>query len=143
MPTPPRLAPAGIWTRLRLGAEVVRARWLTDRLIRRGDLAGLVPLALARPPLRRPWRPSLIGGAAHRLVRSMLPGERGEDRVRCIHRAAVMQHLLLRQGQPAALVIGVKPGSGSARAHAWVELGGEVVGPPPGRMGHRELTRYE
>jgi hypothetical protein len=54
----------------------------------------------------------------------------------------VLFHLLRRQGDPAELVIGLPHRPTNRNAHAWVELGGRVVGPPPGRLGHEPLARY-
>lgn len=40
------------------------------------------------------------------------------------------------------LVIGLPEEPVDERAHAWVELEGRDVGPPPGRGNHVELARY-
>jgi hypothetical protein len=56
--------------------------------------------------------------------------------------ALVFYRLLREQGDPAELVIGLAPDSNDYRAHAWVELGGVDVGPPPGRSGHESLARF-
>ena len=39
------------------------------------------------------------------------------------------------------LVIGLPEQAKDERAHAWVELEGRDVGPPPGRAGHLEMAR--
>ena len=42
-----------------------------------------------------------------------------------------------------ALAMGSLPGEARDQtAHAWVELNGRDVGPPPGRNGHAELARF-
>jgi hypothetical protein len=50
--------------------------------------------------------------------------------------------MLIRQGERPQLVIGLPPSPSSHEAHAWVEVAGQVVGPPPGRLGHEEMVRY-
>jgi hypothetical protein len=56
--------------------------------------------------------------------------------------ALVLYRLLRAQGDRAELVIGLPSDARTKDAHAWVELDGVDVGPPPGRSGHLELTRY-
>jgi hypothetical protein len=47
--------------------------------------------------------------------------------VTCLTRSLVLEWLLLRQGLPALLRIGVRRQSGQLEAHAWVEYGGMPV----------------
>jgi hypothetical protein len=61
---------------------------------------------------------------------------------RCLPRSLVLFRLLRAQGEAAELVIGLPSEASSSDAHAWVEIDGRVVGPPPGRLGHEELVRY-
>jgi hypothetical protein len=61
---------------------------------------------------------------------------------RCLFQALVLYRTLRAQGEPAELVIGLPEEASSKDAHAWVEIGGSDVGPPPGRGEHRELARY-
>lgn len=61
---------------------------------------------------------------------------------RCLPKAMVMYQILLEEGVDAQLVIGLPEGAGSHIAHAWVEVDGEDVGPPPGRGGRHELMRF-
>lgn len=49
-------------------------------------------------------------------------------RTRCLHRSLVLHRWLLRDGLPSQLRIGVRKDDGSLRAHAWVELDGQIVG---------------
>ena len=49
--------------------------------------------------------------------------------------------LLREQGDDVELVIGLPEEAADERAHAWVELHGRDVGPPPGRAGHEEMAR--
>jgi Transglutaminase-like superfamily len=55
--------------------------------------------------------------------------------------ALVLYRLLREQGDPVELVIGLPEQAADERAHAWVELEGRDVGPPPGRAGHSEMAR--
>lgn len=65
----------------------------------------------------------------------------GRRRPRCLISALVLFRLLHEQGDRAVLVIGLPENATDERAHAWVELDGRDVGPPPGSAGHRELAR--
>lgn len=60
----------------------------------------------------------------------------------CLPRAMVLFRILRAQGLDPALVIGLAADKPTKDAHAWVELDGQDVGPPPGRNGHAELVRY-
>ncbi len=60
----------------------------------------------------------------------------------CLPRALVLYRLLREEGHRPALVIGLPPAPGDKDAHAWVEVDGVDVGPPPGRKAHVELVRY-
>jgi hypothetical protein len=66
----------------------------------------------------------------------------GSRRPRCIFNALVMYRLLREQGDDAVLVIGLPNQAITKDAHAWVELAGTDVGPPPGRAGHEPMARF-
>jgi len=66
----------------------------------------------------------------------------GGHRPRCLVNALVLYRLLREQGAAAELVIGLPASPKDKDAHAWVELEGVDVGPPPGRSGHEELARF-
>lgn len=66
----------------------------------------------------------------------------GPWRPRCLLQALVLYRLLRAQGERAELVIGLPREPKDKDAHAWVELDGRDVGPPPGKAGHEELARY-
>ncbi len=51
-------------------------------------------------------------------------------RTRCLHRAIVLHRWLLRDRMPSQLRIGVRKEDRNLTAHAWVEIGGQVVGDP-------------
>lgn len=59
----------------------------------------------------------LVDAAARRL-----PGHPA-----CLTRSVTLWYLLRRRALPAALRLGVRKAEGRLEAHAWVELGGEVV----------------
>jgi hypothetical protein len=66
----------------------------------------------------------------------------GPWRARCLHTSFVLFAMLHGRGDPAELVIGLPERPETKDAHAWVELDGRDVGPPPGRGSHVELARY-
>jgi hypothetical protein len=66
----------------------------------------------------------------------------GRRRPRCIFNALVLYRLLREQGDAAELVIGLPKNPADKSAHAWVELGGVDVGPPPGQNGHEQMARF-
>jgi Transglutaminase-like superfamily len=66
----------------------------------------------------------------------------GRRQPRCLVSAAVLYRLLREQGDPVELVVGLPQTPADKEAHAWVELGGRDVGPPPGRGTHQELARF-
>jgi transglutaminase superfamily protein len=66
----------------------------------------------------------------------------GPWRARCVWTALVLYALLRRQGDEPDLVIGLPLEPRDRDAHAWIELDGIDVGPPPGRGRHTQLARY-
>lgn len=66
----------------------------------------------------------------------------GEHRPRCLINALVHYRLLAEQGVQGELVVGLLHESSNQEAHAWIELDGRDVGPPPGRGHHVALARY-
>lgn len=105
--------------------------------------------------LRRERLPAFVArlGRPDRLRDDRLPATRlsravdrslrlGSHRPRCLVNALVLYRLLREQGDEAELVIGLPARPTDKDAHAWVELGGVDVGPPPGRSGHEELARF-
>ena len=66
----------------------------------------------------------------------------GPFHARCLFTSMVLFRLLRAQGDEPELVIGLPTEPRDKDAHAWVELGGRDVGPPPGRGRHEELARY-
>jgi hypothetical protein len=101
------------------------------------------PLPRAVERLGRPRRRSKYHVPAKRMgnavVRTLWAGPR---KPRCLFSALVLYRLLRAQGDPAEIVIGLPENAKTKDAHAWVEIDGIDVGPPPGQSGHVELTRY-
>ncbi|GEM_PF-3240497 len=125
--------------------------WKFSLAARMWWLALKIKLALLRHPLpqvvdqlvqsparlRQPRiEPRYLGAVNDRILRL------GPFKPRCLLCALVHLKLLRAQGDAAVLVIGLPRDKASTDAHAWVELDGEVVGPPPGRKGHQAFVRY-
>lgn len=87
-------------------------------------------------PSSQPRPPDQVGRVVGRALQA------GTWSPRCLYRALVLYRLLSLMGQEADFVIGLPPSPSSKDAHAWVEVDGVDVGPPPGRTGHVELVRY-
>jgi Transglutaminase-like superfamily len=114
------------------------SRYAQVRLtVRRRSLPELVAhLRRARRPAPRRYPPVRLSRAVHRSLRL------GRRRPTCLVSSLVLFRLLHEQGDGAELVIGLQPEGGDRITHAWVELEGEVVGPPPGRGQHVPLARF-
>jgi hypothetical protein len=105
--------------------------------LRREPLPTLVArLGSAPPQPGERLAPDRLSRAVDRSLRV------GERRPRCLVNALVLYRLLHEQGDDAELVVGLPARPVDKDAHAWVELGGVDVGPPPGRSGHEELARF-
>ena len=61
---------------------------------------------------------------------------------RCLYRALTLYRMVRRRGEAAELVIGLPDRPLDKDAHAWVEIDGRDVGPPPGRTHHEAIVRY-
>lgn len=120
---------------LALRIWVLLARVLVG--LRREPLPAFVA-RLGRPPAGDAERlaPERLSRAVDRSLRV------GGRRPRCLVNALVLYRLLHEQGDDAELVVGLPARPVDKDAHAWVELGGIDVGPPPGRSGHEELARF-
>jgi len=60
----------------------------------------------------------------------------------CLTRSLILYRLLHREGLDPALVVGLPAQPKNHEAHAWIELGGRDVGPPPGGRHFAPLARY-
>ena len=123
--------------KLRLAMRVWIRFVLVSVHVRRQPLPSLVAsLATADGRLSpRRFTPATLARAVDRSLRV------GRHRPRCLLNALVLFRLLREQGDHVELVIGLPEQATDERAHAWVELDGRDVGPPPGRAGHREMAR--
>jgi len=109
----------------------VRRRLAREPLPALAASFGDVPVRSGEPiPARQ------LGWAIDRTLRI------GSRRPRCIFNALVLYRLLREQGDPAELVVGLPQAAITKDAHAWVELNGVDVGPPPGRAGHEPMARF-
>lgn len=94
--------------------------------------------ALGRParPAPRRYPPRILSRA---VARSLTLGRFGPT---CLVNTLVLYRLLREQEDPAEIVIGLPPDAVTHRAHAWVELDGQDLGPAPGRSGHVPMARF-
>jgi hypothetical protein len=128
-----RITPAA---KVRLALHIWTWRIRAGRLLRTRPLPEAVAALRPGHPAHAPMAPRVLAAAVDHAL------GRGRPRPRCIVRAAVLFRLLAEQGDAPELVIGLPEGASDARAHAWVELDGVDVGPPPGRMGHAPMARF-
>ena len=126
---------------------VRRARLMTRIWLRYATVKVLLgkgqPLADTIDALRRRAPASPINQEPRQLGRSVVRALRvGRLQPRCLTLALIHMSLLNDNGTPGQLVIGLPDEARSPRAHAWIEIDGVDIGPPPGRHGHQELVRY-
>jgi hypothetical protein len=123
--------------KVRLATRVWVRFALVSIRVRRQPLPRLVArlTAVDGGPPRRHHPPATLARAVDRSLRI------GTHRPRCLINALVLYRLLREQGDQVELVIGLPEQAEDERAHAWVELEGRDVGPPPGRAGHSEMAR--
>lgn len=132
-------APArlSIWDKVTLGGRVWAAYVRTRRSVRRLPLPELVErLGVSRSTPNIRVAPKRLGHIVGRALRL------GPVRPRCLFTALVLYQLLREQGDEAQLVIGLPRESRHKDAHAWIEVAGVDVGPPPGRGIHEPLARF-
>jgi hypothetical protein len=123
--------------RLGLALRIVRCYAEVRRRLAKEPLPALAAsFGDVRPRAGRPIPPRQLAWAIDRTLRI------GSRRPRCIFNALVMYRLLREQGDDAVLVIGLPRAAITKDAHAWVELDGTDVGPPPGRAGHEPMARF-
>ena len=115
--------------------------WLMFIVVRFHLRRWALPRAVARLGSARSWNgwsrdPAHLGRLVGRLLGI------GGLKATCLTRSLVLFRLLRRSGLAVDFVIGMPRVPQSTDAHAWVELDGRDLGPPPGRDGHEELARY-
>lgn len=101
------------------------------------------PLPVVVDRLKHPRRmssthvdPRRLGRIVSRVLRV------GTWRARCLYTSLILFRLLQEQGDRPEFVVGLPREPKDKDAHAWVEVDGVDVGPPPGGYRHEELTRY-
>ena len=131
---PGPLSPAG---KLRLAVRIWRLYLSVVVRTRRRPLPAVIEdlrhTAAGQPTGKSPAH---LGTIVHRVLSP------GPLRPRCLHSALVLFALLRVEAQEPDIVIGLPHNPTDQRAHAWVEVDGRDVGPPPGRGRHQELARY-
>jgi hypothetical protein len=129
-------SPLSLVSKIRLALRVWRRYLFVRRAVSRTPLPELTrELAEATAPRRR-HSPYLLSHAVGRVLRI------GHYQPRCLISALVLYRLLREQGDEAVLVIGLPAEARDHKAHAWVELDGRDVGPPPGKGRHAEFAHY-
>ena len=133
----PDHAPLSLREKVLLATRVWVRFALVSLRVRRQPLPRLVArlTAVDGGPPRRHHASATLARAVDRSLRI------GSHRPRCLINALVLFRLMREQGDHVELVIGLPEQAADERAHAWVELEGRDVGPPPGRAGHREMAR--
>ena len=111
--------------------------WLVVRLrIGRTPLPDLVEQMRGPSRMSLPWSPQRAVANVARLLRVRDAG------ARCIVASLVGIRMLSRMGWGAELVIGLPSNPVDHSAHAWLEVDGQDIGPPPGGAGYAEIARY-
>jgi len=137
MPSDATTSSLSLVERAILAVRIWRAYLLIRRKVRRVEL----PLLIEH--LNRISRPARRRHPAPRLSRAVDRSLRiGSHRPTCLVNSLVLFRLLREQSEHPELVIGLPERPTSKDAHAWVELDGREVGPPPGRAGHSQLARF-
>lgn len=126
----------GYVAKARLALRIWRSYARVKRGLRRRPLPQLVEALVGTADESAPLRPRHLGLAVDRALHL------GPIRPRCLTSSLVLYNLLREQGDEAVLVIGLPGEARDHAAHAWVELDGLDVGPPPGKGRHVELARY-
>lgn len=105
--------------------------------LRRGDLNTVVAgLASDDSSRQTPVEPRRLGKAVARCLPFSL------SRATCLPKSLTLFRLLHEQGDEPELVIGLPAEPRNHVAHAWIELNGTDIGPPPGGRLHEPLARY-
>jgi hypothetical protein len=121
----------------RLASRIVVSFLLVRVRLRREPLPALVARLARRPRVaKRGYAPERLSRAVDRTLRV------GSRQPTCLVSSLVLFRLLREQGDDAELVVGLPADTVMEAAHAWVELDGRDVGPPPGRGVHTPLARF-
>jgi hypothetical protein len=121
-------------------AIVARSWWyfvsIRVELLRRPLPDVVRGLEVSEAARRRPVRAVRLGRMVHRSLTI------GPLRTRCLYTSLVVYRMLHDQGDDPTLVLGLPERPEDKDAHAWIEVAGADVGPPPGGAGYVELARY-
>jgi hypothetical protein len=121
----------------RLALKIVLSFVAVRARIRREPLPSLVArLAERSGPARRHHAPERLSRAVDRTLRF------SSRQPTCLVSSLVLFRMLREQGYDAELVLGLPEEARDHEAHAWVEIDGRDVGPPPGRGTHAVLARF-
>lgn len=104
--------------------------------LRRHPLPRVIARLKTTHESREAIAPRVLGEIVARALRV------GRYQPRCLITALVHYRLLAEQGDRAEVVIGLHAEAQTKDAHAWIEIGGADVGPPPGRGDHLALAHY-
>jgi Transglutaminase-like superfamily len=126
------VAKAALAGRILSRYAVVRARLFRE------PLPGLAS-RLGRPKQQAGGRRHSAAQLSRAVDRTLRLGSR---RPSCLASSLVLYSLLREQGDAAELAIGLRERPTDKTAHAWVELDGVDVGPPPGSHGHVALAHF-
>jgi hypothetical protein len=121
-----------------LGLRILYWFTIVSRRVKRHPLpVAVVSLCRRSTSGRDEIDPDRLGRAVGRVLRPF-----GPVRARCLIKSLTLLAMLPQGDSAIHLVIGLPSRPSSQEAHAWVEIDGVDVGPPPGRDSHQELIRY-
>ena len=130
--------PLRLRDKLRLTPHILASYVMVTRDVRRRPLPAVV--ATLREPARTDRalyaHPRRLGQLVYMVLRF------GPLKARCLFTSLVLFRLLREQGDDVELVIGLPREPRDKDAHAWLEIGGVDVGPPPGKGRHEQIARY-
>lgn len=104
------------------GLRIAPVRWLLPPDDDAAPARSPVPAAVPQRALRR---------AAHCARWLDIAARHGFPHARCLHRSLALHRWLRAQDIPSELRIGVRIDHGALAAHAWVTLGGRILGDSP------------
>jgi hypothetical protein len=122
--------------KIALAVRIWLSFFLVRLRLRRRPLPELATRLGKRGRAKRAYPPARLGRAVDRCLRI------GRWQPTCLAESLVLFRLLRRQGEAALLVIGLPEDAKNKDAHAWVEIDGVDVGPPPGRGANVAMARF-
>ena len=130
--------PLRLRDKLRLAPHILASYRTVTRDVRRRPLPAVVATLREPPRTDRTLyaHPRRLGQLVYMVLRF------GPLKARCLFTSLVLFRLLREQGDDVELVIGLPRVPRDKDAHAWLEIGGVDVGPPPGKGRHEQIARY-